>query len=278
MLKNNFTLPCLLALCLFSFLALTGCSSSPTNQDGPPSYAQNINVGRIPNAKPRLLPKSRYGNPSSYVVRGERYRILKTARNYDERGIASWYGKKFHGRLTSSREPYNMFAMTGASRTLPIPSFVQVTNLENSHSVIVKINDRGPFVDNRIIDLSYAAAEKLGYADKGTALVEVKTVTPTSSYINQHTQLTRYHPTLYLQLGAFREFNHAKVLSEHLKAITRKNVAIRKGTFENLPIYRVQIGPLLSVTESDFLQHKLQTLGFGQAVTAIHTRTQDNKG
>ena len=163
MLKNNITRPCWPVLCLLSFLGFTGCSSPTTSKDGPPLHTSTINFNSIPNAQPRALPRSRYGNPRSYVVRGERYRILKTARNYDKRGIASWYGKKFHGRLTSSRETYNMFAMTGASRTLPIPSFVRVTNLENGHSVIVKINDRGPFVDNRIVDLSYAAAEKLGY-------------------------------------------------------------------------------------------------------------------
>ena len=279
MLKNNITRPCWPVLCLLSFLGFTGCSSPTTSKDGPPLHTSTINFNSIPNAQPRALPRSRYGNPRSYVVRGERYRILKTARNYDKRGIASWYGKKFHGRLTSSRETYNMFAMTGASRTLPIPSFVRVTNLENGHSVIVKINDRGPFVDNRIVDLSYAAAEKLGYSDKGTALVEVKTVTPSLSEFNRATQSTNtpYHPTLYLQLGAFREHHHAIALRERLSAVTRKNVTINTGTFKNLPIYRVQIGPLLGVTESDYLQHKLKQLGF-QAVTTVHTHVQNKKG
>ena len=128
-------------------------------QDGPPS--KNIDVTQIPNAVPKAEPKSQYGNPSSYTVNGKTYYVLKNAQGYDKKGIASWYGTKFHGQLTSTREPYNMYAMTAASTELPLPTYVRVTNLENGRQVIVKVNDRGPFDKDRIIDLSYVAAKKL---------------------------------------------------------------------------------------------------------------------
>ena len=139
---------------------LTACSSVTVRKDSAPTG--NFDASRVPDAKPRKLPKSRYGNPKSYVVFGKRYHVLNSAEGYNKRGIASWYGTKFHGQLTSSREPYNMYAMTAASPNLPIPTFVRVTNLENGRTIIVKVNDRGPFASNRIIDLSYAAAKKLG--------------------------------------------------------------------------------------------------------------------
>lgn len=121
-------------------------------------------------------PTNQYGKASSYKVGGKRYYVLNSPKGYDKIGRASWYGKAFHGRRTSSRERYNMFGMTAASTSLPIQSYVKVTNLYNGRSVIVKINDRGPFKSSRIIDLSYAAAKKLGYTNKGTALVRVTAV------------------------------------------------------------------------------------------------------
>ena len=136
-----------------------------------------------PDPTPRKLPVSRYGNPTSYEVFGETYHLLPTNVGYTERGVASWYGKKFHGRRASSGETYNMYAMTAAHKTLPIPVYAKVTNLENGRSIIVKINDRGPFVKNRLIDLSYAAATKLGVVKKGTAPVEVTTIIPGVSTI-----------------------------------------------------------------------------------------------
>ncbi|WP_246168938.1 septal ring lytic transglycosylase RlpA family protein [Coxiella endosymbiont of Amblyomma sculptum] len=160
------------------FIAFLGC----TIKDGPPQY--HVDVSKIPNAKPKCLPKSKYGNPSFYVMHGKHYRILQSVRGYKKRGIASWYGIRFHGKPTATQEPYDMLAMTGASPILPIPCFVRVTNLSNGRSVIVKINDRGPFVSHRIIDLSYVAAKKLGYVDKGTAFVEVKTIDTYTSIFN----------------------------------------------------------------------------------------------
>ncbi len=133
---------------------------------------------RAPVAAGDDAPRSKYGNPESYEVNGETYRVLPTARDYRERGLASWYGEDFHGKRTSSGEPYNMHAMTAAHRTLPLPSYVRVTNLQNRREVIVRVNDRGPFHDNRIIDLSFAAATELGIVRNGTAEVEVTAVDP----------------------------------------------------------------------------------------------------
>ena len=117
---------------------------------------------------PARRARSRYGNPDSYVVRGKRYHTLESSRGYEETGIASWYGRKFHGRRTSSGETYDMYKMTAAHKTLPLPTYVEVTRVDNGSSVVVRVNDRGPFVGDRIIDLSYAAAERLGVRNAGT--------------------------------------------------------------------------------------------------------------
>lgn len=128
----------------------------------------------LPVLVPRAEPRSPYGNPDSYEVFGKRYRVMDSSDGYVERGVASWYGREFHGRRTSSGESYDMHALSAAHRTLPLPTYVEVTNLENGRKVVVRINDRGPFHGDRIIDLSYAAAVKLGMAGKGTARVEVR--------------------------------------------------------------------------------------------------------
>jgi rare lipoprotein A len=135
-------------------------------------------VGRIPDAVPRYEPRSALGNPPFYDVDGRRYFVLGSSAGYVERGVASWYGSEFHGLRTATGEPYDMFAMTAAHKTLPLPCYARVTNLSNGRSVVVRINDRGPFVSNRIIDLSYAAAAKLGMIGPGTAFVQVETLTP----------------------------------------------------------------------------------------------------
>ena len=245
---------------------LSACSSTRTVKDGPPPYP--VDVSKIPNATPKFEPKSRFGNPHSYVVYGKRYFVLKSAKGYHQRGIASWYGTKFNGRLTSSREPYNMLAMTGASPTLPIPSYVRVTNLRNGRSIIVKINDRGPFSPNRIIDLSYTAAKKLGYVKQGTALVQVTTISVRNPNAAPPVVLTK-NPKLYLQIGAFSHFANAERFRLHAKHFTQQPVRIKKGVSHNHPIYRVQIGPLKGVGESDALYNHLQKDGFKNAITVI---------
>ena len=135
-------------------------------------------VDLIPEPEVRDEPHSRYGNRSPYKVLGKTYRVLDSAEGYDEVGTASFYGNKFHGRRTSNLEVYDMYAFTAAHKTLPLPSFARVTNLANGRSVVVRVNDRGPFHDGRIIDLSYAAAVKLGVDRMGTARVEVQDLMP----------------------------------------------------------------------------------------------------
>lgn len=171
-------------LLLFSLLlsSLSGCGKRST-PDGPPKHRPR-NLHKTPDAIPKVEPLSRYGNrfgkhkKNSYVAHKRRYHVMATSRGYRARGKASWYGTKFQGRRTSSGEPYNMFAMTAAHPTLPLPTYAKVTNLENGKTVVVKINDRGPFRCNRLIDLSYVAALKLGILGKGTGNVEVESVDP----------------------------------------------------------------------------------------------------
>jgi rare lipoprotein A len=159
--------------------------SLPTWQpdhDGPPEQSEiPPDLASVPDAVPQAEPMSITGNPDSYEVYGDRYVVLKNPRGYKERGYASWYGKKFHGKRTSSGEPYDMFKMTAAHKTLPIPCYARVTNLDNGKNVVVRINDRGPFHDGRIIDLSYTAAVKLGSLDHGSIPVEVEALEPGQS-------------------------------------------------------------------------------------------------
>ena len=188
-------------LLLLSLTALAGCFHRPATRPAAPapgsaaSAARNPNAGRyrddrdstpaqvpdvskIPEPVPKDEPRSQYGNKSPYSVLGETYRVLPNCKDYIERGLASWYGNKFHGYTTSNFEQYDMYAYSAASKTLPLPCYVRVTNLENGKSVVVRVNDRGPFVANRIVDLSYVAAIKIGVWPKGTAMVEVRGIDP----------------------------------------------------------------------------------------------------
>jgi rare lipoprotein A len=164
--------------------ALAACLSAPpppvepnpgnTQPASPPLTPPNA----VPDVIPRTEPRARSGNPPFYDVLGKRYYVLSSSVGYWERGVASWYGPGFHKVRTSIGEPYDMYGMTAAHKTLPLPAYVRVTNLQNGRSVVVRVNDRGPFVGNRIIDLSYSAAAKLGMLRNGTAMVDVRTIDP----------------------------------------------------------------------------------------------------
>ena len=177
-LSKQYTIFAWLGLTALMAALLQSCSSGGGYGygDGPPP--KDIDVRNLPDAQPKVEPITKAGNPDPYTQFGKTYRLLPAGAVYKERGVASWYGNKFHGRKTSNGETYSMYGMTAAHKTLRIPAYVKVTNLENGRSVIVRVNDRGPFHGNRIIDLSYAAAKKLGYSDKGTARVEVEAIDP----------------------------------------------------------------------------------------------------
>ena len=204
--------PCLVLLAL-----LAGCGGLPGRgyyqDDGPPATVPDGRPG-IPDAVPKDEPLSPYGN-KTYHIAGHSYTPLKDAVGYRERGVASWYGKKFHGKRTSSGEPYDMHAMTAAHRTLPLPCYARVRNRANGQSVIVRVNDRGPFHDNRLIDLSYTAAARLGVLGTGTGLVEVEAVSPREPAPVQVAGAGA-EPRLYLQIGV-REPPHAEALRARLE-------------------------------------------------------------
>lgn len=170
----------IVCLCL-GFIMLSACTHLASvggkgEKDSGPLWKPR-NLSKVPDAKPKWEPKSKRGNHSPYKVFGKKYHVLNSSENYSKKGLASWYGRKFHGRTTSSGEVYDMFQMTAAHKSLPLPTYARVTNLDNGRQVVVKINDRGPFVHDRLIDLSYTAATKLDFADKGVANVKVETIT-----------------------------------------------------------------------------------------------------
>ncbi|MGV8989894.1 MAG: septal ring lytic transglycosylase RlpA family protein [Thiobacillus sp.] len=235
-------------------LALAGCGSGPSAQtktapstvtasgggyyldDGPEANPPS-KLDSIPDAVPRDEPMHRYAN-RTYVVLGNTYKPQTERRAYSQEGLASWYGRRFHGKKTSSGEPYDMYAMTAAHPTLPIPSYARVTSLVNGRSVVVRINDRGPFHKNRLIDLSYTAAHKLGYLGKGSARVRVESIDPAANGIPDETSVDG----LFLQVGAFGQPENAQKLLKRIKRElgvddTRIQVVLI-GT-----LHRVQIGP-----------------------------------
>ncbi len=237
--------------------------------------AQNVDIHKIANAKPRYEPRSARGNPKSYDVNGQTYYVMTSNVNYVERGTASWYGSKFHGRLTSSGDPYNMYAMTAAHKTLPLPTYARVTNLQNGKSIIVKINDRGPFVNGRIIDLSYVAAQKLEITKNGTGYVEVRAITPgyqdTTKTATVKSKPAQIHPAsyqhkshgsnLYLQVGIFDKRDNAEQLSTKLSRLPIPDIRVTRDISNSQPRYRVRIGPVNGDHEADQLIKMLARQG-----------------
>jgi rare lipoprotein A len=226
--------------------------------------AKPRDVSAIPNPIPKKEPPSRYGNPPFYDVDGRRYYTLKTSYGYEERGIASWYGVKFHGRRTSSGETYDMYKMTAAHKTLPLPSYLEVTNLQNGRSVIVRVNDRGPFHENRILDLSYAAAKKLGIADVGTGIVDIRAIQPGDMRFARHNHVPMKpiaNNPIYLQVGAFNQKSNADRVRERIAVNAREAARITTASSTNGQLYRVQVGPLFDVERIDLAVERLSKIG-----------------
>lgn len=196
-------------------------------QDGPPELVPE-GLADLPDPVPTDDPPSIYGNPPSYEVFGKTYNTMTSAIGYQVEGLASWYGTKFHGQRTSSGEPYNMYKLTAAHRSLPIPTYVQVTNLDNGRQTLVRVNDRGPFHADRILDLSFAAAVKLGFAKQGVAKVRIEALDAEQE--------------LYLQAGAFRGLEAAQRLQRNLQTLTGEPTKVVTPSQDAL--YRVHIGPV----------------------------------
>jgi len=248
---------------------LAACAHQPVTGDGPPPRAPDLSA--VPDAVPRHEPRSRYGNPPSYEVFGQRYYVLDSAENFTERGIASWYGSKFHGRRTSSGEPYDMYAMTAAHRQLPLPTYVEVTNLNNGRKVVVRVNDRGPFKKDRIIDLSYAAASRLGMLESGTAPVELRVVTPDTPPQAVTAATDRSGKiAYYIQAGAFGERANADRLRNRLDAADL-GVPSRLETvnLNGRRLHRVRLGPLSTISDVDRLSSALARLGLRDAQVVV---------
>ena len=251
---------------------------------------KEIDMSHVPDAVPRVEKRTIAGNKNPYTVLGKTYYLMEDERAYIERGKASWYGFKFNGERTSNGELYDMFAMTGAHKTLPIPSYVRVTNLDNRTSVVVRINDRGPFVGDRIIDLSYVAALKLGMQQQGTAQVEVATITPGEAALTPllasnapglNDGSLRYTPgastatiaapgatqlqipgesqLILLQCGAFGDFANANALKVALLDAGFSDARVVSGQDR---LNRVVLGPLNGKTDAESMSQKLKASGF----------------
>ena len=248
---------------IFLTALLAGCATTPHPAPAPPTPLPPLppNFASIPNAVPRFEPRAPHGNPPFYDVDGRRYYVLATAEGYDETGVASWYGPTFDGLRTSDGDRYDMYAMTAAHKTLPLPTYVRVTNLSNGRSIVVKVNDRGPFVANRLIDLSYVAAARLDMLGTGTALVEVRAITPDNPV--ELTRASESPPaTLYVQVGAFAVQEHATRVVARLQAAGLAGAFVFGPPAARGNLYRVRIGPVSGVPEFDRLVVRLSALGF----------------
>ena len=270
----------LLGLAAILLATLTGCSFQPLQlPDDAAAREAIINP-----------PRGRSGNPAVYEVNGKRYYVLGTSVGYRERGMASWYGKDFHGRSTAGGERYDMYALTAAHTTLPIPTWVEVTHLGNGRRVIVKINDRGPFVDDRLVDLSYAAAEALGMVSAGTAFVEVRALGEPAgsvafgvgatepaevasrglSIISAAAAATpgkddRPLQRIYAQIGAFSQRDNALKLVGTLEAGGYDAVFVVSESSSTGDLHRVRIGPLADINEYDDVVEGLSSLGLNES-------------
>lgn len=255
---------------------VVGCSTKPSrykmDQDKAPMG--EFDASTVPVVVPKWEPLSRQGNASTYVVRGQSYKVLPSAKGYAETGISSWYGLKFHGELTSNGEHYNMYDFSAAHKTLPLPSYVKVTNIDNGRELIVRVNDRGPFHDDRVIDLSYAAAISLGFQDKGTARVRLEAITPDapntssagslkgSSKDTSPASVDRLAP--FVQVAAFSNKDSAETTRSRIQEeLGLSAVFVAQAENSSKPLYRVRIGPFDNESEARRAVDKLKRQGIG---------------
>ncbi len=279
---TRFTLQTIVTLFV---IALVGCSSTPTYDretaggrykvrkdfapDNPPD------VSNVADAVPVDIPYSRGGNRSTYEVWGKSYNVLPSHIGYKAEGIASWYGLKFHGHKTSNGEIYDIYKMSAAHKSLPIPSFAKVTNLDNGKSVVVRVNDRGPFHENRLIDLSYSAAARLKILKQGTGRVRVEAIDARNLAVNVKTEdITPkiqakdseqpYPPVSgsYLQVGSFSKESSALSVQSRISAIDGVRVVIKKVRHDDSEFHRVLVGPLTDTLSIDSMMQNLESMGY----------------
>ena len=242
----------LLLLCA----AISACSTAPKKKHIAPARSP-AELAKIPDAVPRVEPRSELGNMKTYEVFGKRYFVLDSSDGFTQKGIASWYGPDFHGKKTSSGEVYDMYAMTAAHKTLPLPTYLEVKNLENGRKIIVRVNDRGPFHDNRVVDLSYTGALKLDMIGKGTALVEIRAIDPRSYRRGGAPVPARPRPReqaapldFYIQVGVFSDYANAARLQDRLLPLDAP-VRIEETRLNEAAAFRVKIGPLNDIDSAD---------------------------
>ena len=300
-----------LPLCAAVAVGMAACFSAP-RRPGSPSPAATPEAETPPPAQsapdvvPRIEPRSRNGNPPFYDVLGKRYFVLSSSVGYVERGVASWYGPGFHKVRTSIGEIYDMYGMSAAHKTLPLPAYVRVTNLQNGRSVVVRVNDRGPFVGNRIIDLSYTAASKLDMLRNGTAMVEVRSLdgapapapaletpltaadsaptaaplspletasptatSPAAAAAGAPVALVAVPAALFIQAGAFSDPKNAERLVEKLRGGGYGKIFVRDNEIAGRRMYRVRIGPVPNVAEFDRIVAALERVGVHDAHLAL---------
>lgn len=276
-------------LILLMAVSLTACVSPTSPQktnagryemanDSP--VLEPVDFSTIPAVVPAAVERTQAGNKSPYEVNGKTYYVMENEAGYEETGNASWYGRKFHGHLTSNGEIYDMFSYSAAHKSLPIPGFLEVTNLDNGKQLVVRVNDRGPFHENRIVDLSYAAAAYLDYADKGTARVRIRSLSPESPVIyaeagnDEDMQEEVLHERVlieegtgqeFLQVGAFSSLDSARNLLGLLTSYTSLPVFIRSDEDQqsgNL-LHRVRLGPVNETIDLQGLINIIIDAGLG---------------
>ena len=247
-------------------LIVAGCGSAPKKSGGyylndGPGGRPPVDLDRVPDASPRAEP-IKQATTRPYTVNGRTYRPFAVHRPYKARGMASWYGKRYHGEQTATGETYDMYAMTAAHTVLPLPSYAKVTNLGNGRSVIVRVNDRGPFLSKRIIDVSYAAAYKLGFVDDGSTMVEVEAILPEEMTVSSApiTAVTAPPPRagsletgdsgIFLQFGAFSEWDNAQAYMRELRADAAW-MGDSIHLYKSANLYRVHAGPYESRAAAD---------------------------
>lgn len=263
-------------------LVLSGCGTSPVDHSSRYTIDQdrapkgNFDVSGLADATPRYEQPRSAGNKSPYTVWGKSYNVLASNEGYVKRGTASWYGEKFHGHKTSNGETFNMYAMSAAHKNLRIPSYARVTNLDNGRSVVVRVNDRGPFHGDRMIDLSYAAAKKLGYLGNGTARVEVAVISvrPDGSMSVAGRPFGDSPPpaasgenrALFVQLGSFSQRDPAQTLLERARQLVGNPMRVREVETAAGRFHRVQVGPFSNEDDALEAQTRLQDQGFDESI------------